>query len=287
MKAVIVAVFVMIMAFCLVAPAEGPQLSGGNILACETYSFHEMIRAGRLDMVTVPEYYKRLGIPGISFNEIYFKSFDDDYIDRVKAAVKASGRTVVCFVISGNLAMADQDKRHEAIETVRRKIRAAARLGAPVVRINLGSTGPQENADSTVGIERVIAVLKEILPVARELRVRIAIENHGGVSKSAADIVKVILGTDPKWVGALIDFGNFPKDVRYDAVGAMAPYAMATHVKVNDFDTHGEAIDYDFPRVLGILKSVHFHGPLSIEYEGNGDPVEGVQKTKALILKYW
>ncbi len=58
-------------------------------------------------------------------------------------------------------------------------------------------------------------------------------------------------------------------------------------MKVNVFDDKGEAAEYDFPRVLGTLKKNHYKGPISIEYEGKGDPVEGVQKTKALILKYW
>jgi sugar phosphate isomerase/epimerase len=112
-------------------------------------------------------------------------------------------------------------------------------------------------------------------------------ENHGGVSKTAANIVKIIQGTDPKWVGALVDFGNFPLEHRYEEVAIVAPYAFVTHVKVNVFDDHGEAKEYDFPRVLGMLKKNHYKGPISIEYEGKGDPVEGVQKTKALIVKYW
>ena len=63
--------------------------------------------------------------------------------------------------------------------------------------------------------------------------------------------------------------------------------ALVTHVKVNVFDDKGEAKEYDFPRLLNMLKKVKYKGPLSIEYEGKGDPVEGVRMTKALILKYW
>jgi len=99
--------------------------------------------------------------------------------------------------------------------------------------------------------------------------------------------VKIIKATDPKWVGALVDFGNFPADKRYAEVALVAPYALVTHVKVNVFDEKGEAKEYDFPRVLGMLKDNHYKGPISIEYEGKDDPVEGAQKTKALILKYW
>ena len=274
-------------ALCFLASAESPTLRGGNILASETYSYRELIRAGKLDMLTIPAFYKEQGIPGISYNDMFFKTVDDAFIDEVKAAVKKAGRVVTCYVIEGNLALADEAKRKEQTEADKKKMRAAARLGAPVVRINVGATG-RENADDTLGVERVIKIFnEELVPLAKELKIRISMENHGGVSKTAANIVKIIQATDPKWVGALVDFGNFPLEHKYEEVETLAPYAFVTHVKVNVFDEKGEAAEYDFPRVLGTLKKNHYKGPISIEYEGKGDPVEGVQKTKALILKYW
>ena len=274
-------------ALCFLASAESPTLRGGNILASETYSYRELIRAGKLDMLTIPAFYKEQGIPGISYNDMFFKTVDDAFIDEVKAAVKKAGRVVTCYVIEGNLALADEAKRKEQTEADKKKMRAAARLGAPVVRINVGATG-RENADDTLGVERVVKIFnEELVPLAKELKIRISMENHGGVSKTAANIVKIIQATDPKWVGALVDFGNFPLEHKYEEVETVAPYALVTHVKVNVFDDKGEAADYDFPRVLGTLKKNHYKGPISIEYEGKGDPVEGVQKTKALILKYW
>jgi len=271
---------------CAAAFADDGKLRGGNMLSCETYSFRQLIRDGKLDMLTVPAFYREQGIKGISYNDMFFKDLSDGFIDQVKAAVKSADRVVTCYVIEGNVAMADESKRKAQIEADKTKMRAAHRLGAPLVRINLGTTG-QENTDDTLGVERAIAAFKELLPIAKELKMKMSIENHGGVSKTSANIIKIIKGTDPKWVGALVDFGNFPADVRYDEVAAVAPYALTTHVKVGEFDEHGEAKSYDFPRVLEMLKKNHFKGPISIEYEGKGDAVEGVRMTKALILKYW
>ena len=274
-------------ALCAAMPAEDAKLRGGNVLACETWSFRDMIRSGKLELTGVPAFYKEQGIPGISYNDSFFKTVDDAFIDRVKAAVADAGRVVVSYIIEGNLAVADEGKRRQQIETDKVRMRAAARLGAPIVRINVGATG-RENADDTAGVERVIqAFNQELIPLAKELHLKIVMENHGGVSMKAANIVRIIKGTDSKWVGALVDFGNFPIAVKYDEVALVAPYAMATHVKVNEFDASGEAAAYDFPRVLRMIKEQHYKGPISIEYEGKGDPVEGVQKTKALILKYW
>jgi sugar phosphate isomerase/epimerase len=269
------------------ASAQDPKLRGGNILACETWSFRELIRSGKLEITAVPAFYKEQGIPGISYNDAFFKRTDDSYMDEVKAAVKAAGRVVTSYIIEGNLATADEAKRNEQIEADKRKMRAAKRLGAPIVRINVGATG-RENADDTAGLERVIKAFNEqLVPLAKELQLKISIENHGGVSRTAANVIRIIKGTDPKWVGALVDFGNFPIEHKYEEVETVAPYALVTHVKVNVFDDNGEAKEYDFPRLLAMLKKRHYKGPLSIEYEGKDDPVEGVRKTKALILKYW
>jgi L-ribulose-5-phosphate 3-epimerase len=146
-----------------------------------------------------------------------------------------------------------------------------------------GATGKEENADDTAGVDRVIAAFQEMLPLARELKVRISIENHGGASRSAANIVRIIKATDPKWVGALVDFGNFPEEILYDEIAKVLPYAFAIHVKTRD---GGEAA-YDIDRVFRMLKAQQYKGALSIEFGGKGDPMEGVQKSRELILKHW
>src|SRR5712692_664328 len=148
------------LALCSLAPAQSPKLQGGNMLASETYSYRDLIRSGKLDMLTIPAFYKEQGIPGISYNDMFFKTVDDALIDEVKVAVKKADRVVTCYVIEGNLALADESKRQAQVEADKRKMRAAARLGAPVVRINLGSTGP-EKADDTVGVDRVIKAFNE------------------------------------------------------------------------------------------------------------------------------
>jgi sugar phosphate isomerase/epimerase len=273
--------------FCLNGFAADAKLRNGNVLSCETYSFRDLIAAGKLDPLTIPAFYKEQGIRGISFNERYFKSRDNQYVDQVKAAVKKADRIVTCFVIDGNLAQSDAVKRSQQIEHDKESLRIARRLGAPLVRINVGATDKQENADNTVGVERVVKAFGDLVPLARELKIKISIENHGGVSKSADNILKIIGATDPTWVGALVDISNFAPEIRYDEIAKLAPHAFATHVKVNVFDEHGEASAFDFPRILGILKAQRYAGSLSIEYEGAEDPIDGVRKNRALILKYW
>lgn len=275
------------MLLCAAAWGQDARLAGGNVLASETYSFRELLLAGKLDVMDAPALYKKLGIPGISYNERYFKSRDMAYIDQLKAATRKAGRVVVALQVDGNLAVADEARRKEAVQHNLESLRIAHRLGAPVVRINTGGTSREEGADATVGYERVLAAFQEMLPAARKLKLKLAIENHGGVSGSADNIVKIIRATDPKWVGALIDFGNFPEAIRYEEIARLAPHAFGTHVKVGVLNEQGLPRDYDLPRVLKILKDVRYKGSLSIEYVGKTEPVEGVRQSREIIQKLW
>ncbi|HWQ53851.1 MAG TPA: sugar phosphate isomerase/epimerase family protein [Bryobacteraceae bacterium] len=270
---------------CGLLSGEDVALRGGNVLACETYSFREPLLAGKLDVFAIPELFKKHGIKGISFNERYFTSRDEAYIDRLKTATKDAGRTIVALQADGNLALADEAKRRLQIEHYKESLRLANRLGAPVMRINAGAVSSGEN--EAVGVRRLIEGLNEMLPLARQLKVRIAIENHGGVSSTADNLINIIRGTDSKWVGVLLDLGNFPPEIRYDEIQKLAPYTFGTHVKVMKMNERGDIEDYDIARVFKILKAQKYKGSLSIEYSGRNDPMEGVPNSRDLIRKYW
>jgi len=261
------------------------------ILCCETYSLRDMISKGALTLEGVPALYKELNIPGISWNDKYFTSWETSYLDDLKRAVKASGRVTSCLIMEGNLATNDENARRKQLDEDIRKLKAAAYLGAPVVRVNLGGTG-RDADDDTVGVERCIAAFNEMLPLAKSLNVKLTIENHGGCSRTADRILKVIHGTDRKWVGSCMDFGNWPyqpTELRYTEMAKLAPYAYHVHAKSHRFNPDGEEGDIDYKRVLGMLRDANYRGAISVEWEGvtPRDSVEAVKLTRDLIRKYW
>ncbi len=278
------AMFVLCLLTTTIGAEEKMPITPG-LISCESYSLRELIGSGQLTLLTFPAFVKNLGITGVTLNDMFFESWDKDYLDRLKQAVADAGCVVTGMIIEGNLATGDEGARRAQIEEDLRKLRAAAYLGAPVVRINIGGTD-DEQQDPTVGVERVVAAFREMLPVAKELGVKITIENHGGVSKKADWILRVIKGTDPKWVGSCLDFGNWPDEVRYEECRKLAPYAYHVHAKAHAFDESGEA-EYDFGRILATLRAAGCKAALSIEWEGGGDPVVGVEKSRDLLLKYW
>jgi 3-oxoisoapionate decarboxylase len=129
--------------------------------------------------------------------------------------------------------LADADTRGLAVELGTRGIgRAAlvrcagiaARAGAGFVRTIL------EDGGAHVGIERAIAVLRDVEPEFRDRGVRLAFENHDRYT--TAELVRIVkeLGS---WTGVCLDTVNsFGALEGPDAViAALAPYAINLHVK--------------------------------------------------------
>jgi len=257
-----------------------------HVLSNETYSFRDLIRAEKLNLLAAAEFHKKLNIKGVSLNDIYFQSWENNYLDKMLESFKANDRTITCLIMEGNLASPKEDARKKQIEDDTMKLKAAGYLKAPVVRMNLGGVGKGED-NLKQGVDRCVAAFKQMLPVAKDLGVRITIENHGGVSGTVDGILAVINQTDPKWVGSLLDFGNPPVGHKPEVFAKLAPYAYHVHAKLRDFKPDGEATDSDYGKLIGILRANKYAGAVSIEWEGKGDALTGVQKTRDLILKHW
>jgi sugar phosphate isomerase/epimerase len=257
-----------------------------HCLSNETYSLRALYGAGKITHHTTAEFHRDLKIKGVSLNDIYFKSWDKDYLDKILETFKAAERSITAMIMEGNLATANEEKRKKQIETNTAKLKAAGYLGIPVVRMNLGAVDKGENNEKE-GVDRCVAAFKEMLPLAMDLGIRITIENHGGVSGSIEGILGVIKGTDPKWIGSNLDFGNAPVGHKPEVFEKLVPHAYHTHAKLADFKEDGEATNSDYGKLLGILKAAKYAGAVSIEWEGKGEAVEGIKKTRELILKHW
>lgn len=257
-----------------------------HCLSNETYSLRDLYGKGKLTHHTVAEFHKELGIRGVSLNDIYFKSWEKEYLDTILETFKAQERLITCLIMEGNLATSNEAKRKAQIDSNTAKLKAAGYLGAPVVRMNLGGVDKGED-NLKEGVDRCVAAFKQMLPLAMDLGIRITIENHGGVSGTVEGILAVINGTDPKWVGSNLDFGNAPVGHKPEVFEKLVPHAYHTHAKLADFKPDGEATNSDYGKLLGILAAAKYAGAVSVEWEGKGDAVEGVKKTRDLIHKHW
>lgn len=256
------------------------------ILSCDAYSLRDYMGRKELTYMTLPKFLKDIGIHGVAFNDAWMESWDNAYLDKLKQVCADAGVKITALICGGNMATTNEEAWEAQIKENEARLRTAAYLGAPAVRFNIGGLGSDE-LDSTVGIRRCAAAFNRLVPLAKELNVKMTIENHGGVSKKADWILAVIKGSDPQWVGACLDFGNWPDAERNSESAKLARYCYHTHAKCHKFTPDGEDTNKDYKYLLGLLKEARYSYAVSIEYEGPDDQKMGVEKSRDLILKYW
>src|SRR4029077_2209056 len=125
-------------------------------------------------------------------------------------------------------------------------------LDAPVIRIFAGSVPSGDNEAKAV--ERAIAGIRASLPYAAERGVTLALENHGGITSTPEQILKLVKAVDAPNFGVNLDTGNFRGQDPYAEMAALAPYAFNVQVKTEiqrgESRTREEA---DLGRIVGIL----------------------------------
>ncbi len=254
-------------------------------ISCSMWSFHRTIREGKMDLFGFIQSCADLGIKELELLDVFMQC-DPNTIDRAKKAITEAGSKTVCVTLHPRLLVDDEHQRQAQINYVKCWLDVAHSLGAGVVRVNLGGTKDEE-----VAILRSIEALKPITAYAADLGIKIVLENHGGPTRTADHILRIIKEVGADNLGSLPDFGNFPAEVRYQYLEKIAGVAYYCHAKTMTFDGQGENLEWDMHRCMRIMKDAGYKGSWGIEFEGKLDentPTEreGIRKSAELIAKY-
>lgn len=185
----------------------------------------------------------------------------------------------------GDLSSADENERKQGVENHKKWIDACLALGCNAFRAN---TGPGRGEQVTeTHVEQCINSFGELTELCAQADIRLMMENHGGVSISPGNILRVMEAVGSDHCRVLADFLNWPpEDDKLENLRRVAPYAWATHAKFLNFSADGESREIDCAAAIGILRDAGYGNPFGIEFEGKTDDFEGVLKSKALLEKY-
>ncbi len=266
------------------------------------WSYHRELFAGEMNTFDFLRAAGEMDFAGVELVNQFFadKAENGPYLDSLKTVSEAAGVVPTILLIdgAGNLAASDPDTRDTAIREHLKWVRAAARIGAPALRVNAHGDGtPQEMMEAAAdGIGR-------LAEAAREQGIRILIENHGGISDDGAWLAELLGRLQEFNVGAVADFDNWciTRDNgqlwggnctlrydRYQGLQELLPYAGGISVKAFNFDAQGREPDMDYAVLFDLIRGSDYDGYLGIEYEGDALPSrEGILKTRALAEQSW
>jgi sugar phosphate isomerase/epimerase len=118
-----------------------------------------------------------LPVAGLELYEGFLVRTDDEgYLDSVAEAVASAGFVMPMLCCSPDLTNPDPDERRRAVAHEAHMIAITRRLGGGFCRVLTGQRHPGVSDDE--GIEWVVEAVNELLPVADEHAVCLALENH-------------------------------------------------------------------------------------------------------------
>jgi sugar phosphate isomerase/epimerase len=135
-------------------------------------------------------------------------------------------------------------------------------------------------------VDWTVETMKPACDYAAQKGITLGIESHGGITSKASNILAILRRVDSPYAGCNLDISNFLEDP-YSQVEALIPYATHTHIR----DHYGEPRQpLDLDRIWPMFAKGGYQGFMSVEYEGDEDPLTAVPKlitkVKTLCKKY-
>lgn len=227
----------------------------------------------------------RYGVTNYEVVNVHFDSRDPAYLAEVRAALaKVNGKiyNMPCDIAHTNLGDEDDAARATSVAAVKQWIDVAVVMGSPSIRCNTGRSRQDAN-----NLAPAVRSYKELAAYGAERKIRVTIENHEGISTDMVRLKALLDAVNDPNLGTCPDFGNTFKteEARHAGLTMMFPYAKICHAKSLKFNEKGEHISFDFPACVALAEKLGYQGVYSIEFEGDGDPMQGVAWTLALLKK--
>jgi sugar phosphate isomerase/epimerase len=242
-------------------------------LGIDAYS----LRAFQWKDIQLIDYAASLGVDAMQIDMGDFASREPEHIRTVREHAAARGIHLdaatgcVCPVSSSF-----QPKTKDPVQYLTESMLTANELGAKVLRCFISSPAERRSLVPVRSlIDSTIPVLRSVRQRAKDLDLRIAVENHGDLT--AHEMRELIETVGKDFVGSCLDTGNpmWVLEDPADTVEILGPYALTSHVRDSVLyeHAHGAAFQWvamgdgtmDWPRILDGFRRLCPQVPLQLE----------------------
>ena len=249
----------------------------GLQLSLAAYSFRREL-SGKQPTMTLEgfvDYCAEQDLQATELTEYYFRDKSPEYICALRRRAYVNGLAISGSPLGNDFCHPPGPARDKQIAHVKAWIDVVALLGSQTIRVFAGKA--KKGSSEAEALKLAIAGLKEVSEYAGRKGVLLAIENHGGITSTAKQLLALVKGVDSPWLGVNLDTGNFHTDV-YASIEKAAPYAVAVQVKVHIREGKKPAEEADFKRIAAILKSAGYRGYVALEYEAKEDALKAIPR---------
>ncbi len=256
------------------APRARGAVKGRFRPAICAYSFRNQLKAGTMAYADIIRMVADLGADGIDLTTYWFADTNDETLFALKKLAYRSSVAIYTIGVRVRLAQPTAELQTAELETVRKWVDVAEKLGASHIRVFGGAVPKGATEDQAVAW--AVETLKRAADISGKKGIILGVEDDGGITTNADRTVEIVKKAASSWAGINLDIGNFPDD-GYNQIQMCAPYATNVHFKTA-VHVNKQKQPADWPRVLSILGSAGYKGYLSLEYEEEQDPVTIVPK---------
>ncbi|MDQ3702454.1 MAG: sugar phosphate isomerase/epimerase [Chloroflexota bacterium] len=201
-------------------------------LGVDTYS----LRFQDWDAFQTLDYAAGLGLNVVQFStRENLASHDPGYLAELQAHAGRLGLDVELGMLSiDRYAASFRPELGSGAEQLTDMCRAAARVGSPLVRCVMGMQSDRlREVPFAEHVAECVRTIQAVAPLARDLDLKIAVENHGFGDFLADELKAMIEMAGPDVAAATLDTGNpayAAEDPLYSAE-VLAPYIATTHFR--------------------------------------------------------
>jgi sugar phosphate isomerase/epimerase len=271
-------------------------------LGTSTYSYWHF-EEPKLPIEVVIDKAHELGFVGIELLHMQMESEDNDYLQRLKQYAFQRGVAIYNLAIHQSFVSDDAAERQRNIDHTLHGIDLAHNMSIPSIRVNAGTwrregsggllesggwAEPWAGFTQDDGFKWATDSLAICVEHAARQGVMLLLENHWGLTTTAANMVRIIETVNSPWLRAILDMGNFYfEEDMVAAVQTIAPYVDLAHAKTYPGGGLIYTLDLDYARIFEILLDAGFSGYVSLEMEGHEDPETAVPQSIAMLKEAW
>jgi sugar phosphate isomerase/epimerase len=222
-------------------------------------------------------------IDAVELTAYYFADTTSKYLARLKSHCTRLGLDVSGTAVGNNFCHPDPKRHRAEIDSVKMWVEHTSRLGGKTIRIFAGSVAKGDSEDAARA--RAVEGIQEACEHAAKYGIILALENHGGITATADQMLAIVKAVKHEAFGVNLDSGNFRTPDPYGDLARIAPYAVNAQLKTEIAPAGRGTQEADLGRLVDILRKANYRGYVALEYEAKEDARTAIPRHLAAIKK--